>query len=105
MEIYDNLFKTLLGVFLAAWILLSVTESAGQTFIHPTVPGTGFRDYFEPSLVIEDDGTVYQTIPGTNFRDYDEPGYGTNDGELFYQTVPGTDFPDYFEPGFIIEQD
>jgi len=103
MDIYTSMLLKLLGIVLAAWILLSVTQVSAQTVIHPTVPGTGFRDYFESSIVIDDDGNIYQTVPGTEFRDYDEPGYGTNDGEVFYQTVPGTNFPDPFEPGFIIE--
>jgi len=105
MDIYTNMFKTLLGVFLAAWILLSVTEASGQTVIRPTIPGTGFVDYFEHGIIIEDDGTIYQTVPGTEFRDYDEPGYVTNGNGIFYQTVPGTNFPDYSAPGFIVEHE
>lgn len=83
-------------------LLLSTTAFARNRHFYPTIPGTQFRNYSKPGVVIQEDGKVYQTVPGTNFRDYSAPAY-IQQGNHIQPTVPGTYFPDYAQPGYIVQ--
>jgi hypothetical protein len=91
--------KSILSVILGATVAFNAYS---DTFLHPTIPGTSQRDYFSPSLIIKDDGSIKQTIPGTNHEDYMSGGYKIEGNEL-KPTIPGTNQTDYFREGFIIE--
>lgn len=87
-----------LGLFGA---LLTCIASA-DTYLHPTVPGTTYRDYERPSIGIDDFGSVYKTVPGTNYKDYNEGGYKV-EGDRLIPTLPGTNATDYESNGYSID--
>lgn len=84
--------------FVASIIALTMPVLGEQTtIIHPTLPGSNFRDYSKSSTII-DGNMAYKTLPGSNFRDYRKPGIKI-DGDMLYPTLPGSIFRDYTKPG------
>jgi hypothetical protein len=77
-----------------------------QTTITPTYPGTTWKDYSKPSIVIDKD-EIYQTYPGTTWKDYSKPGYKIEksySGTTIYETYPGTSWKDYSKPAYKVEE-
>ncbi|MCK5861681.1 MAG: hypothetical protein KAH38_04300, partial [Candidatus Hydrogenedentes bacterium] len=69
---------------LACLFALTGVYAQESTVIHPTLPGSDFRDYSKPSTIIKGD-SVYPTLPGSNFRDYSKPGMKI-EGDMIYPT-------------------
>lgn len=90
-------------------LLICLLISGGiyaQTTLTPTYPGTNWKDYSKPSIVIDKD-EIYQTYPGTSMKDYTKPGYKIEknySGVTIYETYPGTNMKNYNEPAYKVEE-
>jgi len=75
MRRYDmkTLFNLMIIISLIIAALSITLQVNAETIYHQTYPGTTFRDYSKPSIVVQGD-QAYQTYPGTTFRDYTKPG-------------------------------
>jgi hypothetical protein len=81
--------------------IISSLSVKADTVIYPTIPGTSYRDYSQPGILIEQEGNqrvYYKTIPGTDYKDYSQPGWVV-EGDSVPIIVPDTTYRGYHRGG------
>jgi len=71
------------------------------TMIIPTIPGTDFPSYRGSGYVLEGN-TWHSTYPGTGMRNYKEPSYTV--APPAYSTIPRSVVPQYVIPQYLPRQ-
>lgn len=85
-------------------LLLSFTAES-RTVIRQNFPGTQWKDFTQPEMVLDDDGQIYQTLPGGLGRDITAPAYYFEGNTIYQEALPGIKSRDYSEPTYTIEQE
>ena len=103
MKIVDALIALLITLIALTLLLrVFVGPALSDVVMHPTMPGTDYRDYSRPGILVEQEGNksvYYHTIPGTDYKDYSRPGMVV-EGGTSYPTIPGTPYRDYNGAGW-----
>ena len=98
---------------ITSWFVAMAEVVAERVVVYPTSPGSNMRDWTQPGVVYEDNGSgrvhVYPTCPGSNYRDLSQPGYvieKTGSGRTtIYPTLPGSRLRDRSSPGYVVEEE
>lgn len=91
-----------------AFALLLITLSNntfGRTVIRQNFPGTQWKDFTQPEMVLDNDGQIYQTLPGGLGRDITAPAYYFEGNTIYQEALPGIKSRDYSEPTYTIEEE
>lgn len=83
---------------------LSVSVEA-RTVIRQNFPGTQWKDYTQPEMVLDNDGQIYQTLPGGLGRDIVAPNYYREGNTIYQEALPGIKSRSYSDPTYTIEEE
>lgn len=85
-------------------LLISFTAES-RTVIRQNFPGTQWKDFTQPELVLDNDGQIYQTLPGGLGRDITAPAFYIEGNTIYQEALPGIKSRDYSEPTYSIEEE